>query len=887
MRKINIKIIIIIVFINIQGAKSESIDFDIDEMTGFPIVLTKTDSTFKLLTYYSSNSFTSSTVSGLSNPKSFVIFQNELIIIDDLEIKRYDKMTKNYLDTMKINDLYLPSLIYKYNNQLIIKDDSTNKFIKFNKMHPYNSSFFLDSILNSPNNIKFNSNLEKFIVLDFDSTNSIKIIDESSLNIDNTYNLINYESNDIIFDNYGTIIYTDNFSTMKNYIEESFTYTNEHFIPSYEIEKFEINQLDTNEIVILDKLSDTLIYLNYRDIQVSENLYPDSIDLISKYNIALNINSFNTNNINRFQLSDDISFSNIIVDTTVNEVFIEIDSIFSYGQTYYWKTKSSNIFNETTWSNTATFSIIELDSIKFINPITDTILVGNIVNIELDDSIGKYEIIYSYSSSFSDTLEINNLTNEYEVFDKTFRFDTTMYMKVRRTDIYTNGVWSETISVSSGSITNIQIQNPPNLSNNINESTTFNWNGNEHRNYRVEISTDSLFKNLIYSEIHNNNTLNGLDFTFKDTIYVRTRVEFEEQYGNWSDKKNYVCELNKPINIYPVGDVEMVSSLPLFEWIDTKEDYEFRIKNVNSSTYTDTIQVNNKLKMTGIFLEKDSTYQWEVRSISYNSGTIYSDWSSSTFQVSSINNTVYVPVSEDNEFAIANLEANIEDYNTKIVNYENGHFQLTERLFNQYGECKTNIEIDFNKSFTFTYYIYMGEEEYDENGGNQLTVFYIPEIEKGNVSSTFCSGINLPLIHAMIGIEFDTYNNFNTINNENNEPNIISNPWDVDHISVYVGTGGEPIAGNMTGDFYVKNRFVNAKKNTINIEDGTYHCVKNEWNSNTEVFSIFFDNEKRNEYSLNGELYKNGNKSIIIFSACTGNNAKNKMDFKVGEYVEE
>lgn len=870
---------------------SESIDFDIDQFTGYPIVLIEQDSNYIIHSYFASSSFTSSTITGLSNPKSIALYNTELIIIDGTQIKRYDKSSLFYLDTIKLNTALNPSKIIKKDLNLIVIDDTLQSVIEFNKNMPYNETTLYSSSITNPKSISYNSELSNLTVLDEnqDTTYSIKVINTDDDELLDSIYLSYLKPNAVIEDNYSSIIYTSNYSNLYAILKDDSTMTNQYFIPAYELKAFKNSTLDSNEIIVLDKDADTLIYYDYRSVSTPDFLYPDSTTLITKYGIGLGVGDFFNNNKYQFQLSTSESFTSLMIDTVMYQSNIELDSIFDYNSTYYWRAKCLNIYDESSWSESASFSIFNLGSLLISNPINDSNLVGNKYNIILSDTLGQFEIQTSYSSTFGEIYSSNTITNEYYL-QETMLFDSTIYLRARMIDDYTVANWSPTVYLNSGSITIPNLTTPTNNSTNIDESSTFSWLNSDYAKYRIQYAIDSNFYNTVYNSLQDENEIENVDFTFKDTLYWRVRLENESQFSEWSNAYKFICKMNEPEQIYPLSGATMVGTMPVFEWFDNKDAYEFRIKNVNDAGYDDTTFIETKLTLAGIVLEKDSIYEWGVRGISYSSGTIYSNWNTSTFTVSDIENLMIMPITHDNGFGLVGDQMNTEDYFTEVVNYQNAHIMMNDRFYEQNGIAKTNLEVNFSKTFSLTYFVKMGEEEYDENGGNLLATVFMPIEFEGIEELSTCSGVDIPYIAKYLGIELDTYNDFATISNAEYEPDIVTYSWDVDHFSVFAGPGNTPLVGSSVGDFFGKTRFVNALKNQENIEDGSFHCVKLDWEPITEVLSITFDGELRSTYDLTGQFYSSVTsdyKSYLILYSCTGTTAKNRIEVKIGEYIED
>lgn len=151
------------------------------------------------------------------------------------------------------------------------------------------------------------------------------------------------------------------------------------------------------------------------------------------------------------------------------------------------------------------------------------------------------------------------------------------------------------------------------------------------------------------------------------------------------------------------------------------------------------------------------------------------------------------------------------------VSQGNNCFIITPDLLNQQGGVWYDNAIDFDNDFIINYQNNFGSK--DGNGADGMALVF-----KGNptaVIGTAGGGLAYEGISPSLVVEFDTFQN-----------GVNADPF-ADHISIM--RDGSPVhnsTNNLAGP-------VQAIATNTNIEDGTTHEIKIEWNATAQILSVF------------------------------------------------
>ena len=188
-------------------------------------------------------------------------------------------------------------------------------------------------------------------------------------------------------------------------------------------------------------------------------------------------------------------------------------------------------------------------------------------------------------------------------------------------------------------------------------------------------------------------------------------------------------------------------------------------------------------------------------------------------------------------------------------------FQLTLDSLGTDGKIVSNRVLDLTNPVTLYTEIFFGN---NDDGGDGIAFFMQTENQfNTSTNPSFGLGMN----QSSLAIEFDTYQNV--------DPNLSLNDPNFDHIAIIRdGDFNHSSVNNLQGP-------VNASSSG-NIEDGTWHSVKVDWQPETNTLSVLFDCEERINYQIDliNEIFGGNPEVFYGFSAST-HQAQNQQEICV------
>jgi hypothetical protein len=848
------------------------------------------DSTSIVTTIDTSGTSTLDTLLNVFYPNDIISYDDNLYISDQDTIRVYDESSFTldasiYIDSgiviekiERIDNTYLWALS---NNGQIYQIELTSPWTvdSVNIGTIISNNFQIDRIQNEAYLYSYGDSSYKIISFDITTTT---ILDTTEVGISN---LIEFQK-----DKFGSFYYlTDNYSlyrTIEN-IDAEFTYINgfEKTCVDFDIDKF-----DTNLITILFIDTDSLGYYDYKTLEGTQTIFPDSTTLHSRFDLTLNWSDVVSAQNYNISLSEDSLFSIIVLDTSLTENYLNLDSL-DRSKTYYWKSQASNIYDTTDWSSFTWFDITQLNQLSILEPINNDTLLGNWSSITWDDSVGVFEIEFS-NSFFQDTIvDESILFNQKSISKKLFYFDTTYTVRIRKIDNYESSLWSQIDTFYTAAITTPTTNSPSMNSSYVSDTTIFKWDGYGSSSFRIQISNDTSFSKTLFNKYLELDTLTGVIVNNRDSLYWRVRNEYKEQFSDWSTVSEFKSIVAPPTSIFPNNNT-VTTNMPVLNWEN----------DIDSSMYLiDILDSNETLLFSGSVFDTDRAigfyldsgkYKWKIKSVNLKTNDS-SDWSETySFSLNPSNSN-----SNENDILVLNSDLqnmylfNQNDVTTSVDDHvaqylSKSNIILNSAEFYKNGAAWKSYKLDFSKDFEFDSYFNFGD--INENGGSGIAIVFRDE-ELSSFIGNYPEGLGYTSYtetppRRIAAIEFDTYNHRAYSGfSSGDEPSLDS--ADIDHISFHLNNNRTPHSGTIQGDFIVSNGYVNAKKNIVDIEDGEIHCVKVKWeyNQSTPIrkLSVYFDGILRNEYNLTQtqiDSFTNANsKCFWGYTSSTGDTYKNKQ----------
>lgn len=336
----------------------------------------------------------------------------------------------------------------------------------------------------------------------------------------------------------------------------------------------------------------------------------------------------------QLQLSDNMDFSNIILDTQVITAYIDINSL-EYYKDYYWRVRLRTGIYFGAWSPIWTFRTIYSPP-KLFSPVNLMTSVPISGELKWHSTAGaeRYNLIISKKATFvPPVLEAPDLTSTEFHFDS-LEYYTEYYWKVKTIGKDGKSDWSE--------IWKFRTQLPPPI-------LTYPQNGYENAptkgmiqwtqvnnaiGYELQISTDPNFEVNIstYKVYYTYFIYSG--FVYETNYYWRVHAIEESGFSPWSEIRTFrtVGEnfLTEPILLYPPDQAKNVKKHENLTWIGSNKAKSYTVEIATDMMFINIVLssevADTLLPISGLYY--GTRFYWRVRaqndSSASNWSTIYS-----------------------------------------------------------------------------------------------------------------------------------------------------------------------------------------------------------------------------------------------------------------------
>lgn len=179
----------------------------------------------------------------------------------------------------------------------------------------------------------------------------------------------------------------------------------------------------------------------------------------------------------------------------------------------------------------------------------------------------------------------------------------------------------------------------------INLSTSLTWSAiNNITNYKLEISDDFDFTNLVQNKVISSNTFEVNGLTYGTKYYWRVKALSDGIETDWSDTCNFTTILEPISELLPQCesvDQELDVSL---SWSSPKSVLFYDLEYADSEDFIESVKVDSIVKNDYLLegLKQKTKYYWKVKGFSENANTKWSDICNfETKLVSSVENIMY------------------------------------------------------------------------------------------------------------------------------------------------------------------------------------------------------------------------------------------------------
>ena len=346
-----------------------------------------------------------------------------------------------------------------------------------------------------------------------------------------------------------------------------------------------------------------------------------------------------------FQISKNSNFSSLITfDSSLSQTYINIKGLDNLTK-YYWRVKAKNSTGTSDWSTTWSFTTLLL-------PPDQTVLdfpLDNSINNPLQftflwsrtNRADTYTFQISSDSSFTKMFYADSTVKDTIKFINNFQETTKYFWRVKANNASGFGLWSNVWSFSTLRLLPDRpiLKFPDDKITGVSLNISLIWlKANNADSYQLQISLDSLFSNLLYSDSSLTDTTRLITALNEGTRYF-WRVKSINTAGksDWSDIWSYTTLINlpaKPILNFPSNKSKKNIVPTNFSWqrvskanfykLEISSDSLFTKTLFSDTLITDTVRIVNKLT-------DGSNYFWRISAKNKSGEGVYSDiWKFST-----------------------------------------------------------------------------------------------------------------------------------------------------------------------------------------------------------------------------------------------------------------
>ncbi len=355
---------------------------------------------------------------------------------------------------------------------------------------------------------------------------------------------------------------------------------------------------------------------------------------VSMLNTLFRWNKINTADKYRIQVSDTVSFSRILVDSTgISDTLINLN-LNKAVSWHYWRIKAEDNNNTGLWSDIHSFLTTQSAPVV-IAPTNEQLGLRKTITAEwIQFDAGETFEIKVYFDKEMSTVILDTTGLDTNKFTFTVPNDNHIYYWQIRAKFGTcYGDWSQVFQFRT-SIQSPTLLVPENKAINVSFNPIYEWEPVEDAiSYEIEISRDAKINQRLVSEKGITSTIwtyPGLQYQEKATYYWRVRAANNDGVSLWSEIFSFTIK-EKPASatqlIEPANNASKVELNPTFTWQSAENAVSY-LFTIASDANFENIYFNQATPDTTIEiagLERFAYYWWKVKSIGADGEGDFSD----------------------------------------------------------------------------------------------------------------------------------------------------------------------------------------------------------------------------------------------------------------------
>jgi hypothetical protein len=356
----------------------------------------------------------------------------------------------------------------------------------------------------------------------------------------------------------------------------------------------------------------------------------------------------------RVQLSEDASFSNIVVDSVTDLTSIK-NSKLNFNFQYYWRVKALDLnLNESFWTPVWSFTTFQkLEPDKPNNNATAQIpdvqlkwktKVGtsNVSGVEHFDI--QIDVNANFTSPNAKTFLVSGST--FAVTMSQLNFGTLYYWHARARHSNDTSAWSDSRTFTT--LDNFSLKKPDNNSVGNDLNVQMRWDdvsGVKKYDYQIDIHPDFSTATTYVTDTFR---VTPEDLKYGVTYYWRSRARHDNDTTLWTATWNYTTAASVALAL-PENNADSVSIKPQLTWSQIKGSTSYQVQYdvtmdfIEPENYFQTASDDESPLFNVLYkLDANQVYYWRVRACSPIDSSAYSEvWSFTTLPAVGINDELF------------------------------------------------------------------------------------------------------------------------------------------------------------------------------------------------------------------------------------------------------
>ncbi len=389
------------------------------------------------------------------------------------------------------------------------------------------------------------------------------------------------------------------------------------------------NQLNTiygNNTIEFRLPSEGEIVFGFRLPLIAPNVsYPSNNSIGHNYkNASINWNKVANATSYKIQISKDLNFSTLVLDTIVGNVDKLIYNFSSYTK-YYFRIKSRNSDEESNWSNVTNFETL-ISNPKLSSPTNNTYYINTKDTLKWETVLGanNYQLQLSSDINFNtNDLILNEIINFNTKIVNNLDYNFKYFWRVKALKDTTSSEFSQVYEFTT-KLPTISLVSPQNNEKFVPLNVLLKWNKSiKDIFYQLDIAEDNKFTKIIYTDnkLIDSFTISKNLQNYK-TYYWRLKSFDTNNKSDWSEIFEFTTIIITPKLLKPNNNQFNIDLNAKLTWEDVRGASKYKLQLSKNNEFNNIIldtlinDVNSaEIDFDITNLEIFTNYYWRVSAV--------------------------------------------------------------------------------------------------------------------------------------------------------------------------------------------------------------------------------------------------------------------------------